>query len=216
MPFSPQPIPARTASHRRPRWSAPLASTCALAALLLTGSSHVGTASAALMPPSPPSAPQPHGTLHEEILRLLDSSEALPREADWARLGPGALSELLGLASNPKASEPQRARAIAAMAVVAHPEASLRLQELLRSTAQPSSVRAAATLALGRRSGLEAIPVLTPLLADPNEQVRATAAQTLGRVGGAEVRKALEERLPIEESLAVREAIQQGLSYVEP
>jgi HEAT repeat protein len=215
MPFFPQPIPARPASHRR-RWPASLASTCALAALLLTGSSRLGEASAAFMAPSAPSSPQPRGTLHEEILRLLDRSDALPREADWARLGPEALSELLGLASNPKAPEPQRSRAVAAMAVVAHPEASLRLQELLRSPAQPSSVRAAATLALGRRAGLEAIPLLTPLLSDPNEQVRATAAQTLGRVGGAEVRKALEERLPLEESLAVREAIQQGLSYVEP
>lgn len=214
MPF-PQPSPARAASHRIP-WRSSLASTCALAALLLTGSSHLGQASAALMPPSSPSAPQPRGSLHEEILRLLDSSEAVPREAEWARLGPEALSELLGLASNPKAPEPQRSRAVAAMAVVSHPEASLRLQELLRSKAQPSSVRAAATLALGRRAGLEAVPVLTPLLADPNEQVRATAAQVLGRVGGAEVRKALEERLPLEESLAVREAIQQGLSYIEP
>ncbi|WP_375765853.1 HEAT repeat domain-containing protein [Archangium gephyra] len=215
MSFSPLPSPARAASRQRPGRSS-LASTCALAALLLTGSSHFGQASAALMPPSAPSSPQPRGTLHEEILRLLDSSEAFPREAEWARLGPEALSELLGLASNPKAPEPQRSRAVAAMAVVSHPEASLRLQELLRSKAQPSSVRAAATLALGRRAGLEAVPVLAPLLADPNEQVRATAAQVLGRVGGTEVRKALEERLPLEESLAVREAIQQGLSYIEP
>ncbi|MFE8597590.1 HEAT repeat domain-containing protein [Archangium violaceum] len=213
MPFSPQPFPARSGSHRRP-YTASLASTCALAALLLTGSSHLGTASAALMPPSSPSAPQPHGTLHEEILRLLDSPDALPRESDWARLGPEALSELLGIVTHPSSPEPQRSRAVAALAVVAHPEASRRLQEMLRSPV--SSVRAAATLALGRRSGLEAVPVLAPLLADPNEQVRATAAQTLGRMGGAEVRKALEERLPLEESLAVREAIQQGLSYVEP
>lgn len=215
MPFSPQPLSARASAHRRP-WSASLAPACALAALLLTGSSLLGEASAARMPPSSPSSPQPRGTLHEEILRLLDSPEALPREADWARLGPEALSELLGLASNPKAPEPQRSRAVAAMAVVAHPEASQRLQELLRSQATPSSVRAAATLALGRRAGLEAIPLLTPLLSDSSEQVRATAAQTLGRVGGAEVRKVLEERLPLEESLAVREAIQQGLSYLEP
>ncbi|MCY1077155.1 HEAT repeat domain-containing protein [Archangium lansingense] len=215
MPFSPQPALTRASAHRRP-WPASLAPTCALAALLLTGSSRLGDASAARMPPSAPSAPQPRGTLHEEILRLLDSPEALPREADWARLGPEALSELLGFARNPQAPEAQRSRAVAAMAVVAHPEASLRLQELLRSSGNPASVRAAATLALGRRAGLEAIPLLTPLLSDSSEQVRATAALTLGRVGGAEVRKALEERLPLEESLAVREAIQQGLSFLEP
>jgi HEAT repeat protein len=168
------------------------------------------------MPFSSPGAPQPRGSLQEEVLRLLDSPGSLPREADWAPLGPDVLSTLLGLASNPQAPEPQRSRAVAAMAVVAHPQASQRLQEMLRSPAAPSSLRAAALLALGRRSGLEAIPLLTPLLSDSSEQVRAAAAQTLGRVGGPEVRKVLEERLPLEESLAVREAIQQGLIHLEP
>ncbi|MGZ3457464.1 MAG: HEAT repeat domain-containing protein [Archangium sp.] len=198
------------------RWRAPLVQMCSLAALLLSGPSPLGEAAAARMPPSAPGSPRPRGSLHEEILRLLESSESLPREADWASLGPEAFTELAGLASNPKVPEPQRTRAVAAMAVVEHPEAARRLQELLRSPASPASVRAAATLALGRRAGLEAIPLLTPLLEDPSEQVRATAAQTLGRVGGAEVRKVLEDRLPLEESLAVREAIQQGLSYLEP
>lgn len=215
MPISPPPVPARVTSHRR-AWCASLAPPCVLATWLLAGSSPTGEASAATMLLSSSSAPQPRGTLHEEILRLLDSPESLPREADWAPLGPEALSSLLGLASDPKAPESQRSRAIAAMAVVAHPEAAQRLQELLRSPASPASMRAAATLALGRRAGLEAIPLLTPLLSDPSEQVRATAAQTLGRVGGATVREVLEARLLLEESLAVREAIQQGLSYLEP
>jgi HEAT repeat protein len=168
------------------------------------------------MPHASPSAPRAPRTLHEEILRLLESPESLPREADWAPLGPEALAELSGLASNPDAPEPQRSRAVAAMAVVVHPEASQRLQQLLRSSEAPASLRAAATLALGRRAGLEAIPLLLPLLEDQNEQVRATAAQALGRMGGAEARKVLEERLPLEENLEVREALQRGLSYLEP
>jgi HEAT repeat protein len=168
------------------------------------------------MPHASPTSPRASGTLHEEILRLLESPESLPREADWAPLGPEALTELSGLASNPDAPEPQRSRAVAAMAVVVHPEASQRLQQLLRSSEAPASLRAAATIALGRRAGLEALPLLMPLLEDRNEQVRATVAQALGRMGGAETRKALEERLPLEESLEVREALQRGLSYLEP
>jgi hypothetical protein len=35
-------------------------------------------------------------------------------------------------------------------------------------------------------------------------------------VGGAEARRLLEERLPLEEHQEVREAIQRGLSYIEP
>ncbi len=208
-------VSARSAPSAR-GWGARLLPPCALAALLLTGPHQAGEAAAARMALSAPSAPRPQGTLHEEILRLLDSSESFPRESDWAPLGPEVLSELTGLASNPKVPEPQRTRAVAAMAVVAHPEATQRLQDLARNPATPSSVRAAAALALSHRVGLEAIPLLTPLLDDRSEPVRAAAAQTLGRVGGAEARRILEERLPLEESRAVREAIQQGLIHIEP
>lgn len=209
------PVLARAASPSRD-WRLRLPRSCALATLLLLGSHPAGEAAAAFMPPSSPSSPRAQGTLHEEILRLLASSESSPREADWAPLGPEALTELTGLAKDSKAPEPQRARAVAAMAVVAHPDAALRLQEILRLSAAPPSVRAAAALALARRTGLESVPSLTPLLEDRSEAVRATAAQMLGRVGGADARKVLEERLPLEEDREVREAIQRGLSYIEP
>lgn len=211
------PVSARAASSSR-AWRLRLTRSCVLAALLLTGSHFGGEASAAFLSPSAPSAPRSQGTLHEEILRLLDTAEAFPREADWAPLGPEALTELTGLVRDPKASEPQRARAVAAMAVVAHPEATVRLQEILRPSpsSAPPSVRAAAALALARRTGLESVPSLTPLLADRSEAVRASVAQMLGRVGGAEARKVLEERLQLEEDREVREAIQRGLSYIEP
>jgi len=209
------PVSVRAASPSR-AWRLRLTRSCVLAALLLTGSHFGGEASAAFLSPSSPSAPRSQGTLHAEILRLLDSAEAFPREADWAPLGPEALTELTGLIRDPKASEPQRARAVAAMAVVAHPEATVRLQEILRPSSAPPSVRAAAALALARRTGLEAVPSLTPLLADRSEAVRASVAQMLGRVGGAEARKVLEERLQLEEDREVREAIQRGLSYIEP
>ncbi len=215
MSSSPAPASARALLPSR-GWCARLVRASALASLFLTSPVPFGQASAARMPHASPTSPRASGTLHEEILRLLESPESLPREADWAPLGPEALTELSGLASNPDAPEPQRSRAVAAMAVVVHPEASQRLQQLLRSSEAPASLRAAATIALGRRAGLEALPLLMPLLEDRNEQVRATVAQALGRMGGAETRKALEERLPLEESLEVREALQRGLSYLEP
>lgn len=179
--MSSSPHPARAASPSRARLARLVAPTCALATLLLTGPALHGEASAARMPAAAP--PQAHANVHEAIVRLLERPDSFPRASDWAPLGPEALPELLGLASNPQAPEPQRTRAVAAIAVVA---------------------------------GLEALPLVTPLLGDRSEQVRATAAQTLGRLGGAEARKLLEERLPLEESLLVREAIQMGLSYLEP
>lgn len=157
-----------------------------------------------------PGAPGPR------ILRLLDAPESLPREADWAPLGPGVLEELLGLVRDPSTPEPRRTRAVAALAVVAHPEAASHLEALIRDASAPPTLRAAATLALGRRAGLSALPSLTPLLEDANEGVRAHAARALGRLGGSEARRALENRLTLEEHPAVREALQQGLCDSEP
>lgn len=166
---------------------ASLAPLCTLVALLLSAP--------APAPDAPPSAPQ---------------------EQNEVPLGPEALPELLALATNAKAPEPQRVRAISTLAVVAHPEAPQRLRDFARDPALPVPLRAAAMEALGRRAGVAALPSLTPLLADPNEAVRAAAAQTLGRVGGPDARRALEERLAHEESLSVRDALQQALSYLEP
>lgn len=180
----------------------PLASTCALVALLLTA-------------PSPATPPSPEAA-RGEVLRLLDTSGDAPREDTWARLGPEALSELFALVGDAKLPETQRLRAVAALAVVAHPEASQRLQELLKDPAAPSAVRMTAIEALGRRAGLAAVAPLTPLLTDTSEPVRACAARTLGHIGGTQARGVLEARLSLEKSPAVREALQQALSYLEP
>ena len=164
----------------------------------------------------PPAASAPPEVSRERILGLLDGSETPPREADWAALGPGALPELLALVRDPEVSALRRTRAVASLAVVTHPDASRQLTELLQAPGLPPPVRAAAVLSLQRRAGLAALPALAPLLQDGDAQVRSTTARALGRMGGQEARRALEERLSTEEQAEVREALQQGLSDVEP
>src|SRR6218665_1055370 len=180
----------------------------ALAAWLL-----VAPAAAAPVPSD--SATEP-GALHGRVLRMLDRSKTPPREADWAPLGPAALGELLALAKDPQAPAAQRTRAIPALPVVAHAEAAQHLAELLHTPTLPPSLRATAVLALQRRAGLAALPVLAPLLEDGDALVRSTTARALGRMGGGEARRVLEERLALEEHAEVRDALQQGLSDVEP
>jgi hypothetical protein len=41
-------------------------------------------------------------------------------------------------------------------------------------------------------------------------------ARALGRLGGAQAQQALEERIPEEEDPLVREALQQGLTFIQP
>lgn len=179
-----------------------------LGAILLLG--HGGTLLAA-----PAEAPSPE--LRTQVVSLLERPDAFPPyEKRWKPLGSPALGILEELASNPNAPPPQRARAITSMAAVDHPQATDRLRSLLGDTSTQPPLRASAATALGLRGGSEAIPTLLPFLQDREEFVRIAVARALGRLGGAQARQAIEERIPVEPHPLVREALQQGLTFVEP
>ena len=207
-------MPMPTAALGVARWGlAVKRGALAFAAVLLL--SPGSTPQAAQAEPSAPAAPAPG--VRSEVASLLARPEAFPPyENDWKPLGPAALGVLEELASDPKAPSPQRARAVTSMAAVDHPQASERLRVLALDSRAQSTLRASAATALGLRVGTEAVSTLLPLLEDRDESVRAAVARTLGRLGGAQVQQALEERLPLEEAPLVREAIQQGLTFVEP
>jgi HEAT repeat protein len=178
-----------------------------LGAVLLFG--HGGVLLAAPEEPSP--------ELRTKVASLLERPDAFPPyETRWKPLGPTALGILEELASNPNAPPPQRARAITSMAAVDHPQATDRLRALLGDTSTQPPLRASAATALGLRGGSEVIPTLLPFLQDPDEHVRIAVARALGRLGGVQVQQAIEERLPFEPHPLVREALQQGLTFVEP
>ncbi|HYI00718.1 HEAT repeat domain-containing protein [Hyalangium sp.] len=168
-------------------------------------------------PASQASSPQPSQALRTQVVSLLEQPDALPPYgARWQPLGPGALGVLQELASNPKIPAAQRARAVTSMAAVDHPQAADHLRVLLEDASTAPPLRASAVIALSLRAGTEAIPTLLPFLQAPDDQVRIAAARALGRLGGAQVQQALEERLPFEREPLVREALQQGLTFLVP
>jgi HEAT repeat protein len=95
------------------------------------------------------------------------------------------------------------------------PEVLPVLGALVQDAKLPQEVRTRAISAMACLGRL-AIPSLAPLLEDRSEQIRKVAAQSLGRLGGMEARRLLEERLTLEESPGVRETIQQGLTHAAP
>ena len=201
-------MPMPTAPFGVARWG--------LAAVLLLSPGSMPRAAQAESSAPPASSPAAPG-LRSEVASLLARPEAFPPfERDWKPLGPGALGVLEELAANPRTPSPQRARAVTSMAAVDHPQASERLRSLMRDSRAQPTLRASAATALGLRVGTEAVSTLLPLLEDRDEDVRAAVARALGRLGGTQVQQALEERLPLEEDPLVREAIQQGLTFVEP
>lgn len=189
----------------------------ALATVLLLSPGSTLQAAQAEPPSGPLAAPAPVRGLRSEVTSLLARPEAFPPyENDWKPLGPAALGVLEELAADPKAPAPQRARAVTSMAAVDHPQASERLRALAQDTGAQPTLRASAATALGLRVGTEAVSTLLPLLEDRDERVREAVARALGRLGGPQAKQALEERLPLEETPLVREALQQGLTFVEP
>jgi HEAT repeat protein len=91
-----------------------------------------------------------------------------------------------------------------------------RLRALLEDTGTHPALRASAAFALALRAGPESLSTLQPHLEDSRPEVREAVAVAIGRLGSGAAQKALEERLPLEEDLLVRDAIQQGLTLVEP
>ncbi|SEN00221.1 HEAT repeat-containing protein [Stigmatella aurantiaca] len=151
-----------------------------------------------------------------EVLSLLDRAGAVPQETEWKPLGPAALSVLEELAADPQMPPQRRSRAVTFMAAVDHPQATDRLQAFLQNGDTQPDLRASAATALGLRVGTGAVPTLLPFLQDRSDPVREAVARALGRLGGAQVQQALEERLPLEEVPGVREALQQGLTFTLP
>lgn len=191
------------------------------AALLLAGSGGMARMStrAPVEPPSPSAASPdaPAGELRARVLELLDTSQGTaPREEAWRRLGPEAVPVLTALAVDRDAPVARRALAVTSLALVDPAGGAGSIREVLEDARAPADVRASAATALGRSLGLDAIPTLLNRLQDREDRVREAVAVALGRLGGQQVRQALEDRLPLEEQPLVREALQRGLTLVEP
>ncbi|ATB47397.1 HEAT repeat domain-containing protein [Corallococcus macrosporus] len=159
----------------------------------------------------------PAGDVHAQVVALLDATRTgAPSEEAWRRLGPGAVPVLSALVVDPSAPAARRTLAVASLALVDPTSGATPIRAVLEDAKAPAEVRVSAAGALGRCLGLDAIPTLITRLQDPELQVREAVAVALGRLGGQQARQALEDRLPVEERALVREALQRGLTLVEP
>ena len=187
-------------------------------ALLLAGSgvmARMNTRTSLEAPPSP-SAPGSNPELRARVVELLDASQGMPREETWRQLGPDVVPVLTSLARDREAPTSRRAMALTSLALVDPAGGADSIREVLEDARAPAAVRASAAPALGRSLGPEAVPTLLSRLQDREDRVREAVAVALGRLGGQQVRQALEDRLPLEERPLVREALQRGLTLLEP
>jgi HEAT repeat protein len=164
---------------------------------------------AATNPNAPPSAAL-LADLRPKVIALLGATDGAAER--WKILGPEALTVLRQLASDPAETAGRRAAATLSIAYVDNPSAT----EILRSYATDANVlpqvRQSAVHALAAREGTNALPALTPLLADGDADVRLSTAKAIGDVGGPAARTALQARLATESSPQVRDEIQKALA----
>jgi hypothetical protein len=158
-----------------------------LSAALLTSSGGATRASAA--------TPASGEDVRERVMALLDASQGYPREETWRPLGPDAVPVLTSLVSDGAAPSTRRSQAMVSLALVDPAGGAGSIRQVLEDSR---------------------IPTLLTRLEDREAPVREAVAVALGRLGGQQVRQALEDRLPLEEQPLVREALQRGLSLLEP
>jgi HEAT repeat protein len=153
--------------------------------------------------------------LRARVYALL-SSEHATTDDEWKQLGPEALAILQEVYGDVSADPLRRTRAVGAMGQVDNPAAADFLKDLTTNEQVDIAYRSAALLAYEHRTGSAALPEIKLLLPDPNARLRATAVLALTKVGTSEARALLEEQLTREEDPSIRDAIEKGLTKIEP
>ena len=147
----------------------------------------------------------------ERVREMLSGIEHTPSDADWRRVGDGALPVLIELSQDTR--EPPYVRLRAVGATGAFPRAAVRtfLLAVARAPGQSDLLVREAVVTLARAFGPAAVDDLAPFLAHDEVVVRDAAVRALGRIGTPEALAARRARLPRERDPVVRERIDAAL-----
>lgn len=150
------------------------------------------------------------GDLRNQVLEQLGGIEDVPTSASFVSLGPTVGQELRDIAVDSTVTLSKRARAVHALGWFPSDDSHAFLINTLSST-EPSLARGAVH-ALANGWGEAAIPDIERALAAEDVQLRMAATKALGRLPGVPSREALNRRLSVEPSPAVRESIEKALN----
>ena len=142
---------------------------------------------------------------------LLSGIEHVPTDADWRRLGDGALPVLIDLFNSPAEPAFVRLRALGATGAFPRPAVRTFLLAAARVEHQHDLLVREAVVTLARAFGAAAVRDLLPFLSHPEVVVRDATARSLGRIGGAQAIRALRARLALEHDEGVRSSIEGAL-----
>lgn len=141
--------------------------------------------------------------------------EEAPDDA-WRALGDPAVIPLVQTANSAEVPMAQRRAAVHALGVLATSEATDAIRAVLEDRRAPEPLRSEAAEALARAEGQASLPQLLPLIAEGSAALCAAAAEALSKLGGEEVREALETRLEHEADPELRALLQRSLTRLHP
>lgn len=147
----------------------------------------------------------------ERVRELLSGIEHTPSDADWQRIGEGALPILIELSQSPSEAPYVRLRAVGATGAFPRPAVRTFLLAVARVEGQSDLMVREAVVTLARAFGASAVADVAPFLAHEEPVVREATARALGRIRTPAAASALRARLPEERDGVVRDAIQTAL-----
>ena len=130
----------------------------------------------------------------------------------FARQGILALVASWAACATPRPAQPDPIDA----GVSAPAEDSTGLAAVALDVGAPVAARAKALRALASRTGVSALSVAAICLTSDARELRLSAADVLGALGGKDAKAALLSRLAVEEDEGVRNALQRGVDKSEP
>ncbi len=155
------------------------------------------------------SLPALAGPQHKAVLAELSGMEDAPTAARLTALGPGVKAELMDISADASQKRSVRARALHALGWFPDADTRAVLQSAL--TGDDPLMARKAVYGLANGWGSAALAPLTEALASPDVQLRSAAARALGSVDSPDARAALDARLQLEQTPAVRESIERAL-----
>ena len=161
------------------------------------------------LPPRSAAAQAPPSEAH--VRELLSGIESVPTDADWRRLGDGALPVLIDLFNRPTEAPYVRLRALGATGAFPRPAVRTFLLAAARADNQSDLLIREAVVTLARAFGAASVSDIAPFLSHREVVVRDATARALGRIGGARALRVLRSRLALERDAGVRSSIEGAL-----
>jgi hypothetical protein len=149
--------------------------------------------------------------LRKRIIIMLSGHDKLPPPDAWRKLGPRGNSMLVDIYHDPTVRPVVRGRALAVLAYYASQQSYAVLREAAFNVSNRTVFRRIAIKALGYGFADRAQLDLGSLLDDKDVHIREAAVYGFGFIKTPHVKRLLEAKLSVEESLTVRQAIEKVL-----